>query len=65
MTAALLLAATLGPPAASARTSVTPAGDVWVGQRVTLVVELRAPGTFAGAPSFDLPSIPGAVILKP
>lgn len=65
MTAALLLAATLGQPPASARTSVSPTGNVWVGQRVTLVVELRAPGQFAGAPAFDLPPVPGAVILKP
>ncbi len=65
MTAALLLAATLADPAPSARTSVTPTGDVWVGQRVTLVVELRAPGQFSGAPAFDLPQVPGAVILKP
>ena len=65
MTAALLLATTLADPAPSVRTSVTPTGDVWVGQRVTLIVELRAPGPFAGVPAFDLPQVPGAVILKP
>lgn len=67
MTPALCLAAlALGAdPAPPARTSVSPAGDVWVGQRVTLAVELRTPDQFAGAPSFDLPPVPGAVILKP
>ncbi|HEX4613350.1 MAG TPA: hypothetical protein VH092_34515 [Urbifossiella sp.] len=66
MTPALVLAAALGAdPVPAVRTSLSPAGDVWVGQRVTLVVELLTPGQFAGAPAFDLPQVPGAVILKP
>jgi hypothetical protein len=36
-----------------------------VGQRVTLVVELFAPGFFSAAPAFDLPPIPGVVVIKP
>jgi hypothetical protein len=52
-------------PQAKVRASITTKGDVWVGQRVTLVVELLAPGFFSGAPAFDLPQVPGAVILKP
>lgn len=37
----------------------------WVGQKVVLVVELLAPGYFSGAPVFDLPQVPGALILPP
>jgi hypothetical protein len=38
---------------------------VWVGQRVTLIIELLSPGYFAGSPAFDLPSVPGILILQP
>lgn len=47
------------------RTSLPGGGECWVGQRVTLVVELLAPGYFAGAPSFDLPDPPGMLIVPP
>lgn len=47
------------------RASIEAKGDCWVGQRVTLVVELLAPGYFAGAPSFDLPNAPGLLIIPP
>lgn len=47
------------------RTSLPDGGDCWTGQRVTLVVELLAPGYFAGAPSFDLPNPPGMLIVPP
>ncbi len=40
-------------------------GEVWVGQRVTVVVKLYSPTFFAGAAAFDLPSVPGVVILPP
>jgi hypothetical protein len=40
-------------------------GDVWVGQKITLVVELLAPGFFSGSPSFDVPRIPGVLIIPP
>lgn len=40
-------------------------GDVWVGQRVTVVIELLSPTFFASAPAFDLPQVPGLVILPP
>lgn len=42
-----------------------PPNGALVGQRVALIVTLYAPGFFASAPSFDLPSIPGAVVLPP
>src|SRR5262245_47940969 len=41
------------------------AKEALVGQRVTLVVELLSPTFFANAASFDLPRVPGAVIVKP
>lgn len=40
-------------------------GEVWVGQRVTVVIKLYSPTFFAGAAAFDLPAVPGVVILPP
>jgi len=40
-------------------------GDVWVGQRVILVVELLAPGLFSSAPTFDLPDPRGLLLVPP
>ena len=37
---------------------------VWVGQRATLYVELRAPGSFVGTASFELPRIPGTLLMR-
>jgi hypothetical protein len=39
--------------------------SVFVGQRVTIVVELLAPGLFAGSAAFDLPVTPGMVLVPP
>lgn len=51
---------------AQVRTSFQPDdGALLVGQKGTLVVELLAPGFFAGAPAFDLPNVPGMVIIPP
>jgi hypothetical protein len=66
--AAILLA--LFPCVAAAqdarvRASVGDKGDLFVGQRLTLTVELLAPGFFAGAPSFDLPDPPGVLLVPP
>jgi hypothetical protein len=38
---------------------------IWVGQQVTLVVELLSPGYFSGSPAFDLPSVAGVLIFQP
>src|SRR5262249_31350994 len=51
--------------AARVRASIATKDDIWVGQRVTLVVELLAPGTFASAPAFDLPQVPGVILVPP
>lgn len=48
-----------------ARASLAASGEVWVGQGVTLVVELLAPGYFSGAPAFDLPDPKGLLIVSP
>lgn len=50
---------------AKVRTSLATKGDLWVGQRVTLVVELLAPGFFSGTPSFDMPDPQGLVLIPP
>lgn len=47
------------------RTSLSADGDIWVGQRVILVVELLAPGYFSGVPAFDLPDPSGLLIMPP
>ena len=50
---------------AKVRTTLKAKEKVWVGQRVTLIIELLSPGYFAGSPAFDLPSVPGILILQP
>ena len=40
------------------------APNVWVGQRATMFVELRAPGSFEGTADFELPQIPGTLLMK-
>jgi hypothetical protein len=41
-----------------------PDAKAWVGQRVPFYVELRATGSFAGVANFDLPQLPGTIIMK-
>lgn len=38
---------------------------LFIGQKGTLVIELLAPGYFSGTPAFDLPNVPGAVLVPP
>ena len=52
-------------PEALARTSLKQEAGIWMGQGVVMVVELLAPGYFAGAASFDLPRVPGVLIVPP
>ncbi|HET9534737.1 MAG TPA: BatD family protein, partial [Mesorhizobium sp.] len=47
------------------RASIGTQGDLWVGQRITLVVELLAPGYFSGVAGFDLPNPPGLLLTPP
>jgi hypothetical protein len=55
----------LARDAAKVRTELEVKGDVWVGQGMTLAVELLSPGFFAGSPTFYLPRVPGVLILQP
>ena len=41
-----------------------PDAKAWVGQRATIYVELRAPGSFVGTANFELPQIPGTLLMK-
>lgn len=41
-----------------------PETKAWVGQRVSLYFDLRAPGSFSGTASFELPQIPGTLLMK-
>lgn len=41
-----------------------PTSKAWIGQRLAFHVELRALGSFSGSPSFDLPQIPGTLVIK-
>ncbi|WP_027132885.1 BatD family protein [Geminicoccus roseus] len=65
----LLLALILAAPAraqapdALVETSLGEQADVLVGQRVSIYVKLLTTTTFAGAAAFDLPSLPGAVLM--
>lgn len=50
---------------AKVRTSLATPGDLWVGQRITLVVELLVPGFFSGTAAFDLPDPQGLLLVPP
>src|SRR5262245_28106181 len=50
-----LFLGSLAAQEAKVRTSLATTGDLWVGQKVVVVVEVLAPGYFASAVSFDLP----------
>lgn len=50
---------------AKARVSLAGKDTAWAGQRMTLVVELLAPGFFASPVNFDLPDPPGMLIVPP
>ncbi|MCP5532580.1 MAG: BatD family protein [Akkermansiaceae bacterium] len=62
-----IILATVLPMALSAAPAVkldVPKTAAWTGQSLPFFIELQAPGSFTGTPSFDLPQIPGTVILK-
>jgi hypothetical protein len=52
-------------PAPRVKVELSPKDGAWVGQRVTLAITLYTPDLFAGVPSFDLPQVPGVVVLPP
>ena len=42
----------------------TPKPVAWTGQRLPFFVDLRSRGTFAGTAKFDLPEIPGVLVVQ-
>lgn len=54
-----------GAAEAFARTKLAAKGDIWVGQRVAVEVELLSPGFFSGSAAFDLPRVPGVIVCPP
>jgi hypothetical protein len=50
---------------AKVRTTLEAKGDIWVGQHVTLAIELISPGFFSGSPTFYLPQVPQVLLLQP
>ena len=62
----LLLSSPAGAqvPSEKIRVSLAPEGEVKVGQRVTLSIELMTTARFSGSPGFDIPDIPGVIALK-
>jgi hypothetical protein len=61
----LVLPLGAGAQDAIVRASVADDAQVWVGQRVTVVVELLAPGYFASAVTFDIPDPEGVLLMPP
>jgi len=41
-----------------------PEATAWTGQRIPVLVELRAQGSFGGAASFSIPQIRGSILIK-
>jgi len=41
-----------------------PKADGWTGERIPILVELAILGSFAGATSFDVPEVPGSLLIK-
>lgn len=70
MKTALVLLSALVVLGSAARAEVAPISvrapdaKAWVGQRIPFYVELRATGSFAGTANFDLPQLPGTIIMK-
>ena len=38
--------------------------EYWVGQRIGLAIDLFARGQFSGTPQFELPQVPGVIVMK-
>lgn len=52
-------------PAAKIRAALKAGDGTWSGQKISLSVDLLVPGYFAGVPFFDLPRIPGVLMMPP
>lgn len=61
----LALQALAQEPIAKARAHLEAKDEPLVGQRITFVVELLAPGFFAGNATYTLPNVPGVLLIPP
>lgn len=64
LTAVLLCGNSLAQEA-KVLTTIETKDAIWVGQKVTISLELRAPGYFSSAVTFDLPDPQGVLLLPP
>ena len=46
------------------RTQLTSESTSWVGEKVSMSIDLMSSTLFAGTPRFDLPEVPGVIIMK-
>jgi hypothetical protein len=60
-----LPAAGASSPQPMVRAELQTSDTVWTGQRISLVVELLAPGYFSSAATFDLPDPSGLIVMPP
>jgi hypothetical protein len=51
-------------PAAEILRAKVQLGEVWLGQRVPVVIELLSPTIFSGVPTFDWPEIAGMTVIE-
>ena len=61
---ALLLPAVVLAARPMVKITLVSQGPVWVGQKTVIAVKLYSPTYFSGAPRFDLPEVPGLVMMK-
>jgi hypothetical protein len=61
----LAVVGTVSGQEAKVRTSLATKDELWVGLRITMAVELLAPGFFSGAAAFDLPDPQGMLLIPP
>ncbi len=52
-------------PAPQIRAVLAAHDETWAGQRIALQVDLLVPGYLSGVPFFDLPSVPGVLMMPP
>jgi hypothetical protein len=63
-TAACLSGENLVAADVSPVTVKAPEEPVWTGERVRFVIELRTQGSFTGTAGFDLPELPGTLVMR-
>lgn len=68
VTSVLLISLILSGSSVNAETPpveiTAPESEAWIGERIRIFIELNAKGSFSGSASFDLPEIPGSLLIK-